>query len=58
MSKEELKLILMIIIENILVCALFIILAVIFKKWWISLFSLITFKPITFKSSKGDKENE
>ena len=44
------------IIQNMIVTGLWIALAVIFNKWWVGLFSLITFKSVTYK--KDDKEEK
>ena len=46
----------MTIIQNMVTTALWIALAVIFNKWWVGLFSLITFKSVTYK--KDDKEEK
>lgn len=42
------------IIQNMVITALWIILAVVFNKWWIALFSLLTYKSVTY--NKGNKE--
>lgn len=45
------------IIQNIVITALWIILAVVFNKWWIALFSLLTYKSVTYKeTNKEEKE--
>lgn len=61
MNKELYKtaknIIVMVTIQNILVTAAWVVLAIAFDKWWISLFSLITFKNIPFKVPDGDKND-
>lgn len=61
MNKELYKtsknIIVMVTIQNILVTAAWVVLAIAFDKWWISLFSLITFKNIPFIVSDGDEND-
>lgn len=60
MNKELYKttknIIVMVTIQNILVTAAWVVLAIAFDKWWISLFLLITFKNIPFNIDNGDKD--
>lgn len=53
MTEEEIKAIVVICTKNIIFAICFTILAVVFQKWWISLFSLLFY---TTYSKKGDKE--
>lgn len=47
--KNEYKIYLLVILKNIISLICFTILAIVFKKWWIVLFSLLFFSFITIK---------
>ena len=53
MSKEEVKFAGLIVLENCVVAICFTILAALFDKWWIALFSALYFKGISYKKGDG-----
>lgn len=57
-SKDEAKLAITIVLQNIVMTALFVILAIVFKKWWISLLSFLTWQNVTYKITKKEKEDD
>ena len=53
--KDEIKLYLILTLKNIAMITCFTILAIVFKKWWIVLFSALFYSSI---NSKEDDDNE
>ncbi len=58
-EKEVLKFFIISFLQNAVVIICFTILAIIFKKWWLTLFSIIFWNNFRFKLEEdGDKEME
>lgn len=59
-KKEKIKAVkhtaIMIILQNILVTAMWIGLSLAFNKWWVGLFSLFTFQSVKYKFDDGGKD--
>lgn len=54
MSKEDIKVVALVIAANAFSLLCFSLLAIEFDKWWISLFSMLVWKSVSYKSK--DKE--
>lgn len=55
-EKTERQLVIMTTIQNVLVTAMWVGLALAFHKWWIGLFSLFTFQTLKYKVRKETKD--
>ena len=53
--KDEIKLYLILTLKNIAITTCFTILAIIFKKWWIILFSALFYSSITTKRDDNER---
>ena len=57
MNKEDVKALALVIVWDVVVLMCFTALAIIFKQWWIVVFSALFYKSFTYKKdNKGGKE--
>ena len=52
---DEIKLFLLVVVKNVSALICFTILAIVFNKWWIALFSILFCSSVKIKRDKGDK---
>lgn len=52
MNKEKLKTFIIVCIKNIIVLICFTVLAIVFKKWWIVLFSILLYTTVSIGDDK------